>query len=462
MSAPDFADVQGIVRRGYGDMAHACFLLLEVLDGAAARRWVATLADQVTNALVKPPEGRLNVAFSHAGLEALGLSRATLDGFSREFREGMTTPRRSRILGDEGDNAPERWAWGGPDHRAVHAALLLYAPSATRMDQLRGFHRARLEAIGLAVIRPLDTLRLPLRKEHFGFRDGIGQPEMEGLDKGGPPANVVAAGEFLLGYPNESGGLTAHPGPFALNGSYLVLRQMEQHVTRFWTFVDRATRRTGGDADADERVRLAAKMVGRWPSGAPLVGNPERDPHAGVAEEDLPPDAEQDRFGYHEADPDGYVCPLGAHVRRTNPRDGLPPSPRISSRFSNLRRIIRRGRAYGPPVAASMKPEDILAAPDPGGERGLHFLCFCADLSLQFEFIQQNWVSNPKVGGLYADPDPLIGAQDPRHPEYGDTFTAPGRPIRQRVRGLEPFVTIRGGAYLFLPGVRGVRMLGET
>jgi hypothetical protein len=109
-----------------------------------------------------------------------------------------------------------------------------------------------------------------------------------------------------------------------------------------------------------------------------------------------------------------------------------------------------------------MRPEDILAAPDPGGERGLHFLCFCADLSLQFEFVQQNWVTNPKAGGLYADPDPLIGIHDPRHPEYGDTFTAPAEPIRQRVRGLEPFVTIRGGAYLFLPGIRGVRIIADA
>ena len=461
MSALDLADVQGIIRRGYGDMFHACFVLLEVVDGAAARRWVAVLADEITDAVVKPPAGRVNVAFTHGGLQALGLPGAVLDGFSREFREGMTAPHRRRILGDRGDSDPEGWDWGGPHHRPVHAALLLYAPSAARLAELHAAHRARFEASGLAEIRRLGTIRLPDRKEHFGFRDGIGQPEMEGLDEGGPPDNVVATGEFLLGHTNASGRVAALPGPVALNGSYLVLRQMEQHVKRFWAFADGASRRADGAADMDGCVALAAKMVGRWPSGAPLVGNPERDPYADVAEGNLPSDADQDRFRYHDNDQEGYACPVGAHVRRTNPRDGLPPSPRISSKVANLRRIIRRGRAYGAPVAASMRPEDILAAADPGGERGLHFLCFCADLSLQFEFIQQNWVNSPKLGGLYADPDPLIGAHDPRHPAYDDTFTAPGVPIRGRARGLGPFVAVRGGAYLFMPGIRGLRALGD-
>ena len=132
MTTLELHDIQGILRRGYGDMHHAAFVLLRVIDTDEARRSVGALAARVTNGWDKPLEGRLNVAFTHPGLAALGVGDAVLDRFSRAFREGMVTPHRSRVLGDWGTSAPERWAWGR-EPGAVHAVLLLYAPTADRL-----------------------------------------------------------------------------------------------------------------------------------------------------------------------------------------------------------------------------------------------------------------------------------------------------------------------------------------
>ena len=320
-------DIQGIIRRGYGDMNHASFLLLEIIDAGAAKRWLAGLDRAITDGENKPADGRLNIAFTHAGLEKLGLEKAALDGFPREFIEGMVTGHRQRILGDLGDSAPENWDWGGPNNRELHVLLMLYAPSEERLAEIHGAHRTSFEAAGLSQVGRLTTVRLKDRKEQFGFRDGISQPEIAGLNKGGSPGNIVAAGEFLLGYRNEANRYPESPGEFGRNGSYLVFRQLRQRVREFWLFLDRATRNPEGGNDAEARVKLGSKMVGRWPSGAPLIRHPNRDPDRGKREDELPSDSANDRFGYFESDPHGDICPIGSHIRRSNPRDSLEPGP---------------------------------------------------------------------------------------------------------------------------------------
>ena len=186
-----------------------------------------------------------------------------------------------------------------------------------------------------------------------------------------------------------------------------------------------------------------------WPSGAPLVRHPDRDPDAAKSEDELPPDEVSDQFGYHALDPHGRRCPLGAHIRRSNPRDALKPGPASSIRNSDLHRILRRGRAYGPPISPSMDPADILASSEgEDGARGLHFLCFQADIGQQFEFVQQNWINSPKFESLfYAAADPIAGAHDPRHPDYTGTFTVQAAPVRRRVTGVPRFVDVKGGLY---------------
>ena len=394
--------------------------------------------------------------------------------FSREFQEGMTTEHRQRLLGDHGESSPLNWRWGANHTTPVHVLLMLYAPNDVALDPLYRAHLSRLSSGGLTEVETLNTRLLSGRKEHFGFRDGIGQPAIAGKDAGeSPPSNIIADGEFLLGYLNEYGQypsspeVTAARDPNGLlspaahrsgmkdlgrNGSYLVFRQLSQDVTGFWRFLDEQTRRPDGSADPNARLKLASKMVGRWPSGAPLVKAPEYD------QPDL---LNENVFGYHDTDLDGLMCPVGSHIRRSNPRDTLVENRARAIELSKRHRIIRRGRAYGTPLDPSMDPDKMLDAAEPDGERGLHFLCFNANIGRQFEFIQQTWANNPKFQGLYNDADPIIGDHDPKDAGALGTFVAPAEPVRRRVTGLPRFVEVRGGGYFFMPGIKALRYLAS-
>jgi Dyp-type peroxidase family len=466
MPAPplELADVQGLFSRGYGELKAALFLLLRIEDASAARAWLGTVRRTITRADERPTSRAVNLAFTGSGLERLGLARDVLAMFSNEFVAGMTTPHRTRILGDLGDSAPERWDWGGPGTARIDAALLLYALDDRSLATLEEEQSRLLERGGLDVVRRLGTADLD-GFEPFGFRDGISQPFVEGLSKVGPPETTVRAGEFLLGYPNEYGLYTDRPlldlarvsegalprdaagsglADLGRNGSYLVFRQLRQDVAGFWQFVDAATRRADGGGDPGARVRLAAKMVGRWPSGAPLALVPDAD------DPDL---AEANDFAYHELDSRGARCPVGSHIRRTNPRDSLDPRPGSPRSYAINRRhrILRRGREYGP----SLTVEDALAGGD-SAERGLHFICLNANIARQFEFIHHTWVNNPKFDRLYDDADPVVAPSTPR----GGTFTIPTEGVRERVTGVPRFVSVRGGAYFFLPGIAALAYLG--
>jgi Dyp-type peroxidase family len=311
-------------------------------------------------------------------------------------------------------------------------------------------------------------------REHFGFRDAIGQPIVEGLSKAGSPDNTIKAGEFILGYPNEYGLLTESPTvsgqhdrqnllpngqngaqehDLGRNGSYVVFRQLGQQVQAFWQFLDGVTQQADGTSDPEARVRLASKIVGRWPSGTPLVTAPDRD-HADSGD--------KNEFAYHHADPHGFKCPLGAHIRRSNPRDSLDPQPGTPKAIAvnKTHRLLRRGRTYGKPVADSLNPQEMLTT-EATGERGLHFICICANIGRQFEFVQQTWMNNPKFNGLYSDTDPLVGDRAPGGVETATHFTEQAQPVRKRVTGLPNFVVVRGGAYFFLPSLRACRYLAS-
>ena len=460
----DLDDIQGLLAHGHKRLRHARFTIFAAAEPAAGHALLDWLLPRVTSAAKVAADTALQVAFTPSGLRRLGLPDGVMNGFSAQFLAGMTTPNRSRFLGDTGDSDPRDWAWGEPQGPPVDGLILLYAAEPDILERQQAELLRRLAELGTSEVTELSTLELA-GQEPFGFQDGISQPVMAGLRGAAPGQRTVPAGEFILGYPNARGQLTDRPllpsaddprrlllpdpagsGQVDLgrNGTYLVLRQLEQDVAGFWRYLGQATRRPDGSEDPGGRIALAAKMVGRWPSGAPLVDAPRRDnPALGNSND----------FGYH-LDPLGLACPLGAHIRRANPRDSLDPQPAASLAASDLHRLLRRGRSYGPAGGGGGGGE---AGGSGGSETGLHFICLAASLARQFEFVQHTWLNSPTFSGLYDDADPLTGSHQPT----GGTFTAPARPVRRRYRDLPQFVRTRGGAYFFLPGISALRYLAQ-
>lgn len=462
--ALELDDIQGIVARAYAGLRAAHYLVLRINDAAAARAWLGSAA--MTPATSRATGPAINLAFTAAGLEALGAGPEVLGGFSPEFTAGMAHPHRSQVLGDAGGGAPAGWRWGGPSTPPVHMVAMLFAADDAELSSAYASLSASLAGAGIEELLRLGTSDHGDR-EPFGFVDGISQPIVEGLAKSGAPSNTVRAGEFILGYPNEYGLYTDRPilsasapgagvlprdpagsggGDLGRNGTYLVFRQLRQDVIGFWRYLESVTANPDGSPNPEARTRLGAKIVGRWPGGAPLVLSPDRDDPSLTGAND---------FGYHSTDAAGLRCPVGAHVRRSNPRDSLDPKPgsQKSIDVGKRHRILRRGREYGPEAS----PEEVASGIDDGAERGIYFICLNANIARQFEFIQHTWINNPKFAGLYDDPDPLVA---PRIGAAG-CFTVPGRPVRTRVKGLPQFVAIQGGAYLFLPGLRAIRYLAS-
>jgi deferrochelatase/peroxidase EfeB len=402
---------------------------------AAGRAWLAGLIDKVGTAESvgsSSPDSRwVTLAFSWNGLRALGVDEASLDSFPEEFRQGMAT--RAEIVGATGANHPDHWV-GQLASPALHAIAILFARDVAERERCKREHQQYLSQIGgVEVLSGLDLEAVypGEPREHFGYRDRLTHPVVDGTGEEPAPGSLppIKAGEFFLGYVDETGSKPMMPQPETLsrNGSYLAYLRLEEHVGAFRDFL-----RENGQT-REEQELVAAKLMGRWRSGAPLVLAPEKDdPALGV-------DIERtNNFDYAKMDPYGYGCPVGAHIRRMNPRD--------TADNMNRRQMIRRGGTYGP-----LLPED---APEDGVERGIAAFIGCASLIRQFEFAMNVWANDPRFKGLDNERDPFVGTQD-------GTFdmTIPKRPVRRKIRGLPAFTTIRGGAYFFLPGIRALRVL---
>ena len=343
-----------------------------------------------------------------------------------------------------------------------------------------------------------DGSRVPTAREHFGYTDGISDPVFAGqypapdsaievpgggrLDPEHQAWQALAAGEFVLGHPCEAQELpeAAPPWTFTRNGTFMALRKLHQNLGSVdRSLADQATRyrqaQGGGISDDEARATLMAKFAGRWPSGIPLMAAPTyaRAQELAARYADVPSIQRKvtgDRtpeevarlqafelllndFRYG-ADPAGAVCPLTAHTRRTNPRDGLDPRLGVvghvaDTSMSNRRRILRRGLPYGD----SGRREDE-------GEHGVLFMAVCASLFRQFEFVQQQWVQYGSVFGAGGDTDPLIGTRGTH-----DRFTIPADPAGEGVPflcgRLPQYVETRGGEYFFLPSLSAVRRMAE-
>jgi putative iron-dependent peroxidase len=279
---------------------------------------------------------------------------------------------------------------------------------------------------------------------------------------------TVASGEFLLGHVNEYGEIARCPDarwkiaggkmaerPFGLNGSYLVVRQIEQAVEKFLdceranpsapreTVAGAAGAPPAQPSPVSVAPSVGEKMIGRKRDGSSLVQCPMAVP-------------EIDAFRYRVNDADGFQCPAGAHVRRANPRDLLGWDVESGITASKLHRLIRRGRVWAKtdcanPGGANCGDKEHR---DPDSDRrcgqGLVFIALNADLERQYEFIQQNWMMNRRFGNLSNEQDPILGNASPRR------FTIPAIPVGKALAGadgLDNFTKVIGGGYFFLPGL---------
>lgn len=455
-------EVQSIFFGSFGPLQHAQITAIHIpedLPRAKRKAWLQFVADRTSFGGRLPAERAMTAMLGPEGLARLGLDDGSpdrgLDAFPAVFRLGMSTKARSRILDDTGRSAPEHWEWGSPANPADAAIISYAAEEGTLANDIRELHEMTEDA-GMTIVATLPLVTRRKRKqpiEHFGFADGVSQPVVKGTPRAhGSVASMhhVAPGEFLFGYRDESGrypptptvpsssdpdgvlpaledgnpslfGAPASSRDFGRNGSFIVLRQLEQHVETFHSFCKKAAadaRSATGDPTIDERW-IAAKMVGRWPDGTSLVRNPN-------GRKGRQPDND---FSFAAEDPLGLLCPLGSHVRRSNPRDSLGENKESQIRINNRHRILRCGRTY-----------------ERGNQKGLLFMCLNADIERQYEFMQQTWVSASTFHGLLSEKDPMIGAN-------GDQgrFSIPLTDGRLALKGLPDFVTTRGGGYFFMP-----------
>jgi len=458
----DFADLQGDILRAHGNSYdRTSYLFVGVADERAGRAWLSDLIPRITTAAWRGPTGpdtALNIAFTCKGLEKLGVPAAVLETCSSEFRDGMAA--RADKLGDTGPSAPEHW----DEHLGTGEAHLLLTLNAKGEDALADALaqlKEGISAAGHAVVHEVDAQLLDNAREHFGFADGAAQPAIEDVsedkkDGGGVPDKnggwrPLAIGEFVLGFEDEESRTTRNPrkrvlpsapaDPLGRHGTYVVWRKLHQDVALFRrTLRDAAARYHGGD-----EALLAAKVVGRWQDGSPLISAPHS-PQPGF--DAAAPGANDFRYGH---DPQGLACPLGSHIRRANPRDALDPEPGPDGGDGKLtfrHRIIRRGMPYGPPLA----PE---AFEDDEQERGLVFVCFNASISRQFESVQRQWLNDGNIFHLGHDSDFLLGAN-----ERAGKMTVQGDP--PFLLGPQAaFVVTRGGEYLFAPGITGLAAIAD-
>lgn len=464
----DLDDIQGNILRGYRRLPDVCHLAVQVGSPAGGRTVLKALVDgtadipavETASEWADRPSACLNVSFTADGLTALGVPADVLATFPEAFRQGSAYRSRSLAtdptspfyrlgIGDVGASDPANWTLGGLDGEPVHLLVSVATNEsvAPRREAIVAAITALLASSGGRVVDRRDGNGFAHGQVHFGYRDGIAQPRIQGAPGPRRPDRQpdAPAGDFLLGrgYVNTYRGnyLGGIPPQLGDNATYLAFRVLAQDVAGFERFIQR----TGERFDMDPEL-VAAKLCGRWrTSGVPLVVSPVDG--AVHLEDDQLDDFDFASTLAHPTDfddADGVRCPYGAHIRRMNPRSGAVAG------IQHNRRIIRRGVPYGP----WFDPQH----PDDGVERGLLGAFICGELANQFEFLQQTWanqdISAPTQRGSR---DPIIGWQ----PEVGGRFEIPTGDARGTVvaTDLPRLVTTRGSLYLFMPGIGGLRTL---
>jgi Dyp-type peroxidase family len=435
----DLHEIQATVLRQRPAPYFGTQVLLRVDDARAGRELLRRLTPHVDSAASWWDAGDawLSVAISYSGLQVLGVPSDSLKSFPEAFRVGMAA--RARQLRDEGVNDPKNW---DPvfSKGELHIGLQTFSDSEEKRRRILAMAHEQYERLsGIRVLALQDFGAQPGDLNPLGYKDGIDQPAIEGsglepLPGQGPR---IKAGEFILGYPGEAGVPLPMPQPDALgrNGTYVGLRKYQSRVGAFNRFL-----RAHGSTE-EERELLAAKLVGRWRSGAPLTLAPDVDDPA------LGADPKRNNDFDYANDPSGRQAPFGCHIRRMNPRD--TKLTRLTD--VNIHRLIRRGATYGAPY-----DPNALSEADDEVPRGAIFLFISAKAMATMEFLQQEWINDGDFIGIAGERDPIIGRQ-----EEEAVFTIPREPVRRRVHGIETFNVLRGGEYFFMPSLSALRWLGE-
>ena len=489
-------EVQTLVFNGFGRLKQATFLMLQLPEERGqARKWLRTLSGyplddmrsdwkslsaymlnerdelkpefRVTFGETEPDIGASTLGISGPGLRKLVRGgHPLLDELPGAYAMGMQ--ERAALIGDREEDVG-RWNDGGGIY-GVDLVLCVYSATAKQHSAALAAHSALIETYGLKEIDRQETCPLPCTgppTDHFGFKDGLVQPIIEGSSKSGldrNPDDIVAAGEMISGYTNVqgyhspgvhvaatldplnilpdaaprgshfpkfgTGSMTpCPPRDFSRNGTYMAVRVLEQHVEAFADACEKIANNTnkkykhlqsalGREAEPEW---VAAKMVGRWKNGSSLLSNPAK---SGVLR------AQDYALPFGQEDPRGLRCPFGSHVRRANPRDSLLPGDEQEIAIANRHRLMRRGRTY-----------------ERGEEKGLFFVALCSDLERQFEFVQRNWLNSSNFHTLSDENDPLLG----RKSGTSGTFTVPTSGGSIIFEDLSSFVSTKAGGYFFVP-----------
>jgi Dyp-type peroxidase family len=437
--ALELHEIQATVLRPRPAPYYGSHVLLHVDDARSGREALRRLAPHVDSAANWWQARRtwLSVAISYAGLAAIGVSEKILLSFPEAFRVGMAA--RAKQLGDIGINDPRNWeAPYAPGQ--VHIGVSAFSDSEANHQRALAIAREQYEGIPGVSVRAVQHFGAqPGDLNPLGYKDGIDQPAIEGSGVDPLPGQgpLIKPGEFVLGYPGEAGSPLPMPQPDILgrNGTYVGLRKYQSRVGAFNRFLH------ANGSTEQERELLAAKLVGRWRSGAPLTLAPELDDPAVGADP-----RRNNNFEYAN-DPVGRQVPLGCHIRRMNPRNTT--LTRLTD--INIHRLIRRGTTYGPPY-----DPNALSAADDEIARGAIFLFISAKAMATMEFLQQEWINDGNFIGVGDERDPIIGRQ-----EEAATFTIPKVPVRRRIHGIETFNVLRGGEYFFLPSLSALKWLAS-
>jgi Dyp-type peroxidase family len=434
--------IQGSVAPGFGKDEQA-FLWLRFPSADSARAWLKETVPQLTSAaevlvfralrakllaqsgVVGLRSTWVNVAFSRAGLDLL--RPAVAGAFPEAFEQGLAA--RATLLGD----TPAAWRFGGTPDTEAHALVIIGADTEADLLQALDVHRERLARHGARDIF-LDLLggdcrgaKLPgdlSGHEHFGYRDGISEPLVDGSP---------GTGDFLLGYPDSAGQVSSSGPAWTRDGSYLVFRRLHQDVAGFHQALDVLTKNAG----LKNRAQLGAKLFGRWPSGAKLA-DPIQESDPGVA---APAEYTADEYA---ADPNGQRVPGSAHVRKAHPRDANSGSFRP--------RLLRRGIPYGTPLAVTV-PNSI--PQDDGRDRGLLFAAFQADLGRQYEAVQR-WLNDRNLPVPQTGQDAVAGqGEEPARVVLRSSNTLP------TMFDIHHYVAMTGGGYFFTPSLSAAQFLAD-